>query len=181
VAGFLPLVAPVSAQVVGSGQVVPVDVVRPVYPAIAVSARVAGDVTVLVRVRSDGGVESAEVVAGPPLLREAALRAVWASRFECRTCGEGIASHTIIFSFRIDSPAASTELTSEFETRVDITAESPPLHILFAYLSVRSPKCLYLWHCGSQWGGMNFYNYPARSGRCAWLWKCGWRRRGAGS
>ena len=117
------------------------------------------------------------MVAGPPLLQDAAVRAVWASHFECRNCGGLIASHTIMYSFRFDSPAVPTDLSSASGTRVHITAESPVLHILFATISVRSVKCLYLWRCGSQWGGMDYYNYRVRSGRCVWLWKCGWRPR----
>jgi hypothetical protein len=58
-----------------------------------------------------------------------------------------------------------------------VTAQSPVIQILFSYVSLRSAKCLYLWHCRSEWSGMAFYNYGIRSGRCAWLWKCGWRRR----
>jgi TonB family protein len=48
----------------------------PAYPAAASEARVEGEVTVNALVGKDGNVLSATVVSGPPLLREAALKAV---------------------------------------------------------------------------------------------------------
>jgi len=169
--------APVAGQVRTPGQVVPVDLVSPVYPPIAVSARVSGDVTVVVRVRPDGTVADAELVSGTPLLNEAAVRAAMASHFECRECGGATGSHTITYSFQFDVPPMPPEVGTGSATRIHVTAKSPVIKILFSYVSVRSAKCLYLWHCGSEWGGMEFYNYRIRSGRCAWLCKCGWRRR----
>jgi TonB family protein len=48
----------------------------PAYPAAASEAKVEGEVTVNAIVGKDGNVLSATVVSGPPLLREAALKAV---------------------------------------------------------------------------------------------------------
>jgi TonB family protein len=48
----------------------------PTYPAAASEAKVEGEVTVNALVGKDGNVLSARVVSGPPLLREAALKAV---------------------------------------------------------------------------------------------------------
>lgn len=159
----------------GSGHVVAVSLEQPVYPPIAVSARVAGDVRILLTVRPDGGIESAETIAGPPLLREAAEKALRASRFECRDCGGDTVSHVVLFSFTFDRPAP--DWNTDLVTHVRITAKSPILQIYFSSSHVYSVKCLYLWRCGSQWGGMDYYYYRARSGRCAWLWNCGWRPR----
>jgi hypothetical protein len=164
-------------QTLESGQVVPVDLVSPVYPPIAVSARVSGDVTVLVRVLPDGSITSAEAVSGPPLLTEVSLGAARASRFECQVC-EGEHSHTIIYSFQFDVPRAAPR-AGQAGSHVPVSAESPVVIPHFSSFSARSAKCLYLWRCGVQWGGMDFYNYKVRSARCAWLWKCGWRRRGS--
>jgi hypothetical protein len=177
VAIVLATCAPLAGQVHGPGRVVPLDLVVPLYPPIAVSARVTGDLTVVVRVRPDGSVAGAEPVSGTPLLQEVAVRAAMASRFECRECDGVSGSHTITYSFQFDLPPVPPELGSESGSRVHVTAKSPVIEILFSSVSVRSVKCLYLWHCGSEWGGMEFYNYRVRSGRCAWLWKCGWRRR----
>jgi len=169
--------AAVAGQVHKPGQVVPVDLVSPVYPSIAVSARVSGDVTLVVRVRPDGAVADAELVSGRPLLSEVAVRAAMASRFECRECDGATGSYTITYTIELAAQPLPPEAGSESGSRIHVTAKTPMMHILFAYRSVRSAKCLYLSYCGSEWGGMTFYNYRVRSGRCAWLWKCGWRPR----
>ena len=51
-----------AAQGIEAGGVRPVELVRPEYPRLAAAARVSGDVTVVVRVRTDGGVAGIEVV-----------------------------------------------------------------------------------------------------------------------
>jgi TonB family protein len=48
----------------------------PAYPVAASEAKVEGEVTVNALVGKEGNVLSARVVSGPPLLREAALKAV---------------------------------------------------------------------------------------------------------
>jgi len=168
----------VAAQVPPPGNLRPVELVSPVYPPIAVSARVSGDVTLVVRVRPDGGIGGIDVARGVPLLTEASQRAAEASRFECLGC-VAEQEHTITYSFGFDLTPREPETDPQSGSRVQVTAASPFVIPLFSNISARSIKCLYLWHCGTQWGGMDFYNYRIRSGRCAWLWKCGWRRRGA--
>lgn len=166
-----------AAQSVEPGTVRPVELVRPVYHPIAVSARVSGDVVVVVRVRPDGGLAGMELVRGIPLLNEVCQRAVEASRFECIDCVDE-QRHTITYSFGFDLPPTEPDTDAQTGSRVQVTAASQVIIPLFNNVVVRSAKCLYLWHCGTQWGGMDYYNYKVRSGRCAWLWKCGWRRRG---
>lgn len=166
---------PAAGQTLERGQVVPIDLVRPTYPPIAAAARVTGDVTVVVRVLADGSIAGAELVSGPPLLSEPSVSAARASRFECRAC-DGERSHTITYSFKFDAPDAPPEI-DQSGSRVHVTTQSPVVIINFSSLSVRSVRCLYLWRCGSEWGGMTFYNDKVRSARCAWLWKCGWRPR----
>lgn len=166
---------PVAAQILSSGRVRPVELVSPAYPPIAVSARISGDVTVVVQVRPDGSVADVAVTSGPPLLIEASRRAARASRFECPAC-ESHETLAITYAFGFDKAPVAAELDAS-GSRVHISAPSPFVIPLFSDVSVRSAKCLYLWRCGSQWGGMDYYNYKIRSARCAWLWKCGWRRR----
>ncbi len=55
--------------------------VRPVYPPIAMTARVSGMVILEARVGSDGSVEDARVIRSVPLLDQAALDAVMQWRF----------------------------------------------------------------------------------------------------
>ena len=66
--------------------IVPVEWPRPVYPQIARSARVQGEVEVAVDVRPDGSVAAVQVVRGIPLLDQAVTEAVRRARFECRGC-----------------------------------------------------------------------------------------------
>jgi TonB family protein len=54
---------------------------KPAYPAIAKAARASGTVTVQVIIDETGVVISAEVIAGPPLLRASALQAARQARF----------------------------------------------------------------------------------------------------
>ena len=135
---LLVLVAcgPTASQTLRSAQVVPVDLVSPTYPPIAVSARVSGDVTVVIRVLPDGSITSAEVMSGPPLLTDVSLGAARASRFECRDC-DGVRLHTIIYSFQFDVPAAAPRV-DQAGSHLQVTAESPIAIPYFSSVSVRS-------------------------------------------
>src|SRR6202043_2736512 len=57
--------------------------IAPVYPTIARTAHVAGDVELMLEVRQDGSIESAAVTSGSPLLQRAALTSAYLSQFEC--------------------------------------------------------------------------------------------------
>jgi TonB family protein len=160
---------------------------RPVYPPIAVSAAISGDVEVKVGVRPDGSVESMAIVSGHPLLQQAALEAAQRSRFECRGCIEATSSYSVVFSFRFADASRSAFDTTQPEaisigpsqSRVTVVAEMPLAIPYFSYVQIRSAKCLYLWRCGSRWGGYEYYYARVRSARCLWLWKCGFSRLGA--
>ncbi len=56
--------------------------IRPVYPAIAKAAHVEGSVIVEAIISRTGTIESLRVVSGPPMLREAALDAIRAARYQ---------------------------------------------------------------------------------------------------
>src|SRR5688572_42260 len=83
------------------GVIVPITLARPVYPPIAVAARVTGEVEVKVSVRPDGSVDSTVGITGPPLLHRAAVEAAQQSRFECRECGEGTISYSVVYVFEL--------------------------------------------------------------------------------
>lgn len=70
--------APISAGVLNGRAV---SLPRPVYPAIARSARAAGTVVVQVIIDEEGNVISANAVSGHPLLRSAAVDAARHARF----------------------------------------------------------------------------------------------------
>lgn len=144
---FLSLVLAAAPQ----GTVVPVKLSRPAYPTIALSARVTGDVEVLVHIRPDGGVKSATVTSGTALLSGAALEAARSSQFECRGCIEASTAYSLLFSFRLDVTIDSVPAA---ENRVTIVAETPIVGgVVWSYFSARSAKCLWLWRCGRRWPG----------------------------
>jgi TonB family protein len=103
------------AQTVVAQAAVPYDVLRfdvvlnnvypPVYPPLARQARIMGDVKILVGVRQDGSVASAEVVSGHPMLTQAALDSAQKSTFLCRECKGAVTMFAVTYTFgtRIDS------------------------------------------------------------------------------
>jgi TonB family protein len=151
--GFLLSVVLIAA---GQGAVVPMRWSRPAYPAIAASARVAGEVEVVIEVRSDGSIESAMVVSGSPLLSGAALEAARSSHFECRGCSEATMAYSIVFSFQLEGTpdlvvGGQGEIVnvSPSQSRVTIVGETAIVGgIVYSHIVFRSAKCLWLWKCG---------------------------------
>lgn len=77
--------------------------IRPVYPRIAVAARVEGTVVVEATISKTGTIESARVVSGPAMLAGAAIEAVRAARYRpYRLNGEATeVSTTVTVNFRL--------------------------------------------------------------------------------
>jgi TonB family protein len=138
--------------------------VTPIYPRLALQARITGDVDVTVAIRRDGSVESARLVDGHPMLTEAALNSARRSKFEGRGCTEAVKSYALKYKFRITSrgyprdcdsfndqpPAPELDLARR-EVAVSGWAQQicdPSGSIL----KVRSAKCLYLWRCSTRYG-----------------------------
>src|SRR5689334_21922004 len=82
------------------GVVVPIVLTRPIYPQIAKSARVMGEVEVRLVVRHDGTVEDA-TPTGPPMLQQAAIDAARRASFECRDCRQASASYVLVYAFEL--------------------------------------------------------------------------------
>lgn len=138
---------------------------RPTYPQLALIAHVWGDVDVVVGVRQDGSVESASIVSGPPLLRQAALDSAQQSQFKCQNCYDAVTSYRLVYTFQLGptiycGAAGSSSNNSPPEqdypqviqsqnhvTLVDrpVGTCDPAVEI---HMKVRSVKCLYLWKCG---------------------------------
>lgn len=59
---------------------------NPIYPRVAQQARISGAVRINLQLRKDGTVESAKVIDGHPMLRQAALESAKKSEFECADC-----------------------------------------------------------------------------------------------
>jgi TonB family protein len=152
---------------------VPIEWPRPVYPQIAQSARVSGDVEVAVDVRPDGSVASARIVSGPPLLTQAALDEARRARFECRGCVEPSTRYSMYVTFRLaaeSNPPAPPPVTVS-PTQGWITVVAPGIVInggiaLDHGTPDRGLKCLFLWRCDPP-------PQRARDAHCLWLWRCG--------
>lgn len=78
----------------------------PVYPPIARTAYISGDVNLLLHVNEDEIVDSAAVVSGPEMLRPAALESAQKSKFKCAGCGEAGGSYSLIYSFQLAETGA---------------------------------------------------------------------------
>lgn len=143
-----------------------VSLAPPVYPQTARIANIWGNVTVIVKVRTDGSVDSVTATAGHPILKQAAVENALHSKFVCRACAT-TESYVILYAFRMAEsagcciasqvpPAIQQEqrplaAANDWQTRVTITAQrfctcDPKLRTK----RKRSLKCLYLWKCSTQ-------------------------------
>ncbi len=133
--------------------VVPVEWPAPLYPQIAQSARVMGEVEVAIDVRPDGTVAAVEAIAGPSLLRQASEEAARRARFECRGCTEGTVRYTLDLTYRllgrgcVEVLRRAPQIVSPTRGRVTVDVEVMML-IDPASTAVRSGRCLWLWRCG---------------------------------
>jgi TonB family protein len=146
-------------------EVVITNLFPPVYPPLARAARVEGDVRLLVKIKTDGTVESARIVVGNPLLQYGALQSAQQSTFECRACTEPVNSYEMIYSFQLVGKCCPTNedsvnSTDELTPAVGVSQSGNQVHVvaqlgclrggdisMVRVPKVRSPKCLYLWRC----------------------------------
>jgi hypothetical protein len=135
----------------------------PVYPPIALTAFIKGDVELLLNIRRNGTVDSVVVISSPSLLDQAALNSAKHSQFKCLNCAEELTQYHLFYSFRIDaqpSPCTGPNLcntptpvehapeVAQLENHITLTGHPSPLCICDYVRKVRSVKCLYLWKCG---------------------------------
>jgi TonB family protein len=94
------------------------------YPPLARQARIMGEVKLLIGIRRDGTVATAEVISGHPMLKQAALDSAKQSTFMCEGCREEVTQYLLAYTFGFGAfgDCGVTQL--------------------------RSAKCLYLWRCG---------------------------------
>ena len=155
------------------------SLVNPMYPPLARQAGITGDVVVKLEIRSDGSLQSAVVVSGHPMLTDAALKSAQHSRYECSGCKDALTTQSLTYSFQLVAspgwpcPEAGGLRVAQTENRVTVTAEPAMVDPYFSNFKVRSPRCLYLWTCGSRWGGEDYYFYRVRSAKCLGLWNRG--------
>ena len=150
------------AQEASHGNVSVVKLFPPVYPPLAKQARIAGDVQLTLAVRPGGTINSATVVSGHPLLKQAALDSAQHAQFACEKCGDKERSVQMAYSFQL-GPAVYCAQASDHQ---DSSKEEEPYphitqtanHITVvdepagpcdpAAEKVRAIKCLYLSKCG---------------------------------
>jgi TonB family protein len=138
----------------------------PLYPRLARQARISGDVQLTLEVKADGSVQSAIVVSGHPILKQAALQSVEQSQFECRRCPETGTSLQLLYTFQLVEMQSCCRRTEDdpknipqdesiprvIQTRNHVTVVDQPTCICDPAADirgkVRSLKCLYLWRCG---------------------------------
>lgn len=136
----------------------------PVYPPIALTARITGDIELLLNIRRDGTVDSVSVISGPPLLQQAALSSAKQSQFQCLDCIAELTPYHLFYAFRLDIPpdactgpdpcnikSVTIERSPEValsENRITLTNYPSQVCICDYVRKVRSVKCLYLWKCG---------------------------------
>lgn len=165
------------------GDLVIVSLNNPTYPPLARMANITGDVELKLKIRKDGGIQSASALGGHPLLTQAALESAQRSNFGCRGCGDAGTVGSITYSFKIEAspgwpcPETSGARVTQSGNHITLTTEPALVHPYFSSRAAPSAKCLYLWACGSRWGGEDYYFFPVRSAKCLGLWKCGHQLR----
>ncbi len=134
----------------------------PTYPPSARQAHIIGDVELMLAVRRDGSVESAVVVSGHPMLRQAALDSVQQSQFVCEGCGEAVTRYALKYSFQLTSLGfpkdCDTQNAKQLPAEVGLSRHQvtvPAWAMVICdpaarLLKVRSAKCLYLWRCSTR-------------------------------
>lgn len=151
-------------------QVVLKKLFPPVYPHMAMIARIYGDISLKLYVHPNGSIESVVANSGNPMLALAAVESAKQSQFECRGCN-ALTEGSLLYSFQVSTTPAdpccctaghesSTPNTAQVtELEGHVTIKAPPLCICpdacsqawaQAHSKFRSAKCLYLWKCGTR-------------------------------
>jgi hypothetical protein len=156
----------ISLRVAQPTEVALTKLLPPVYPPIALQARVMGDIDLMLGIRQDGSVESAVVVSGPELLQRAALNSAQQSQFECRNCSRSATPFRLVYTFQLVAHTNSCNAPEDCNRSVQ-NLPAPQVTQLKNHVTVvnhvsgtcicdalevrrRSLKCLYLWRCGPQ-------------------------------
>ena len=140
----------------------------PIYPKLALQARIATTVVLDVTVRPDGGVDSVTLVSGHPMLNGAAIESAQQTTFQCNNCSEPSTSYQVTYKFELGEAAYCKEIDANGHAIYDASADTQvsqeqdsitvvghpgatcdPTETI-TFLKFRAAKCLYLWHCGKQ-------------------------------
>jgi len=148
------------------GEVFLTKLATPFYPPLARQTRITGDVELMLEIKENGSIQSAIVVSGHPLLKQAALDSAQSSQFECRNCGQGVQSYRLFYSFQLGPTRYCTETSDGskdnqqegpyprvIQSQNHVTVVDQPVGtcdpaFTVTWKKVRTAKCLYLWRCG---------------------------------
>jgi len=127
----------------------------PVYPQMAVAARINGDVRLAFNV-NDSVLSNVTALSGHPILINAALESLHGSRLQCDGCGDEPRHFVVTYEFEIVGSTCDSQPAADLGPPV---LESPT-HVSLKAVTVceidpattinrrRSLRCLYLWRCG---------------------------------
>lgn len=138
-------------------QVTIVKLETPVYPPMALAARVSGDVNLDVTLASDGAAATVSVLSGPQMLRQVAVDSAKRSQFRMIVEKPG-GAYQVTYRFVLDEPTKCERDNSyprlKYEQNLVTITEQPALlcdpAAVIERVRFRSAKCLYLWKCGSK-------------------------------
>lgn len=123
------------------------------YPAIAMAARVSGEVILRVTLGANGSPESVTVDSGPQMLRQAAVDSATRSQFTVISESKTGVYH-VAYRFIFNTTQKCNEERDSSYPHVNyesdsVTIEAQPYLICDpSSVRVRSAKCLFLWRCG---------------------------------
>jgi TonB family protein len=151
-----------------------------VYPPLARQALIIGDVILRLQVRQDGTLQSAEVVSGHPILKEAALESAQKSQFECRGCSSPETSFSMTYTFSDEAevdpdPCCCTEKPNAPANSSKKAAPEPQIKRFSDHTSITvkaPPVCMCPDRCTIEWAEKHS---RFRAAKCLYLWKCGYR------
>jgi TonB family protein len=136
------------------------------YPPLAKQTRIVGDVQLALVIRADGSIESASVVSGHPLLKQAALDSAEHSQFVCKECDKAPRALQMTYSFKLGPTAYCAE--SSLPTKPNEQEESYP-----RLVQAENHITLYDRPVGTCDLAFKIVETKARSIKCMYLWKCG--------
>ena len=140
----------------------------PIYPKLALQARIATTVVIDVAVRPDGSVESVALFSGHPMLNDAAKESARKTTFQCKDCREPSTSYRMTYRFELGDAVYCKGIDAngygiyDASAGTQVSQSQDTIFVLghpsgtcdpsgtISYLKFRSAKCLYLWHCGKQ-------------------------------
>jgi len=137
-----------------------VKLAPPVYPPIAVAARVWGEVDLRITLLPDGTPANIQVESGPQMLKQAAVDSARNSRFQLEAGSHAEESYQLAYKFALDkAPGCNQERDKSYPhihyeaNTITISEQPPPVCDSATWdpaneqTRTRSIKCLYLWKC----------------------------------